>query len=212
MILFAIGACTPARCTRSVQHFKTMSEAPQASRVNTKEPHTDRLHKECIIVEVILNEQDIPLTLLSRPLYHDIERTLKINGSIMRAGINTLPIPHRKQSKLLTSSSMSRNATPRASETVSKSPTSFLTFFHPLLAPSTLHPRTPDPPQLSDNIRCALRVRSELVPVMRRRSGKPSRLASPRRGGVGNAGEVEVSNTRSDCDEEGKRVDTGSDT
>lgn len=57
-----------------------------------------------------------------------------------------------------------------------------------------------------------MRERSELAPVMMRRSGKPSRLASPRRGGVGSEGEVEVSRTRRDWDDEGKREEMGRDT
>ena len=37
---------------------------------------TDSLQEKCVVVEVVLDEDDVPLTLIASPLYHDVQCSL----------------------------------------------------------------------------------------------------------------------------------------
>lgn len=107
---------------------------------------------------------------------------------------------------------MSKNATLLASVTLSRVSVPLVRTFHPLRPlPSSLQPAIPFA-QGTDNTSLGIRSPDGPVTEMGRRSGNPSRLASPNLRGSGTAGLDEVSRTRrADADRarEGNKEETG---
>ena len=97
-----------------------------------------------------------------------------------------------------TSSSRSKKATPLASFIFSRLSIPFLETTQPLLPfPPGEHPAAPGVLQSTDNTSLGTRSLAEGEPVIMRKSGKPSRLASPSLRGRGNGGLKLVSSTKS---------------
>ena len=95
--------------------------------------HTNGLQEERIVIEVVLDKENVALVLVSGALHHDIQRTLrKVTTSVLHS-------TGMCSTEVLTSSSMSKNATERASCTPMSGSASFFT---------TCHPRRPDPSEL----------------------------------------------------------------
>lgn len=150
---------------------------------------TDSLQEERVVVEVVLNEENISLPLRSSPLHHDIQRALTKRYEYRMMQAVTEP--------QLASSSMSRNASDRASCTPTSGPTSFRTTSQPLRPfPSPLQPGTPFA-QGTDSTKWGVRVMREPLPVatIAMMSGKPSWLTSPSLIGTGTDGLCDVSMT-----------------
>ena len=136
---------------------------------------------------------------VSRSLDHNIKSSLHIHKS--EQSYKT------KKRKTITSSSMSKNDTPRASLIASKVSAPWLATFHPRFSCSLdTHPATPSA-QGTENTRLGTR---SLFPdtVIMRKSGYPSKLASPSLMGTGKGGFRDVSSTSSEGDR-GKREDRG---
>jgi hypothetical protein len=140
--------------------------------------------------------------LLPSALYNNIQRTLHTMKSIQKDHLRDVSTP--------TPSSISKNATLRASFTASKASAPFVTSWKPLLpSPFSSHPPRPLT-QGSENSSFGVCELSEGLYTMKRRSGKPSRFASPSLMGRGRAGVYVVSRTRRELvEEEGRRSERG---
>lgn len=161
--------------------------------------HTDRLQKEGVIVEIILDKRDRTTPLRARSLHNNIQCPLSCT-------ITLYSLTDTRQ-ELRTSSSMSINEPPRASYTASK-----------LSAPlsSSLKPRRPRPrwsqparPLVHGSEINNLGVCLSAIAAITNKSGNPSKFVSPRRTGRGSGGENVVSSTRSELEEptrEEKRI------
>ena len=134
MISFrAIGTVAPPISTGAIKYCYRLFAF---ETVNTAKRRTDGLQEKRVEVKVVLHELNVSLARAACPLHHYIKSALLLSVNVR----NT-----QRMGQQLTSSSMSRKDTPRASLTASNCPTPLLATFHPRRPWPCPQPMAPDP-------------------------------------------------------------------
>lgn len=82
ILLAAIFRRTCSAIAGSIQNYRS-----EVSELGTRQKIylTNRFQEECVVVEVVLNEENVSLVLVASSLYHDVQRPLR-GWSVSRPG------------------------------------------------------------------------------------------------------------------------------